>query len=149
MPALSWASARAEIAAILNGLAIGTPVAQALLRVYETPPKLAADFPCVVIMGIAKGEPQRAALIREREYTCRLRLLVQDADINRAADIIDAFQEAILVAFDGNLTLNGKVSNLHGPQWQEAETLDVGGQTQQASDGFVRFVMVDNVTFAP
>lgn len=149
MPSINWLTARAEIAAILTGVAVTAPIAETIRRVFEVPPKLASDFPCVAIMGVSKGEPQRAMALREREYTARLRLIIQDADLNRAADLIDAFQEAITDAFDQNVTLNGKVSLLHGPQWQEAETLDIGGQSQWGADAFVRFVMVDDIVFAP
>lgn len=149
MPSINWLIARAEIATILTGVAITTPLAQSIARVYETPPKIAPDFPCIIIVGTAKGEPERSADIRTREYTSRIRLLVKDADVNRAADIIDAFEEAIVDRFDINLTMNGKVSNLHGPSWLEPGTLDSGGQDQWGADAFVRFVMVDNPGFAP
>lgn len=148
MPSINWLTARAEIAAILNGVAITSPIASSIQRVFETPPKYVSDFPCVMIVGTAKADPERSSGLREREYTARIRLLVRDADINRAADIIDAFQEAILDAFDQNLTLNSKVSNLNGPQWLEAGTLDAGGEDQWGSDAFVRFRMFDSPGFA-
>lgn len=148
MPSINWLTARAEIATILSTVAITSPVASTIARVYETQPKQASDFPCVIIMGTAKGPPERSSGLRQRDYTARLRLLVQDADINRAADIIDAFQEAIVDAFDQNLTLNTKVSNLNGPEWEEPATLDAGGQNQQGADGFVTFRMLDNPGFA-
>lgn len=149
MPTTNWLTARAEIASILNGVAVAAPIATSLVRVFETPPKQVSDFPCVIIIGTAKAEPERAMAIRDRNYTARLRLIVQDADINRAADIIDALQEAIIDAFDANLTLNGKVSNLTGPQWLEAGVVDAGGQDQWGCDAFVRFLMTDSPTFAP
>lgn len=148
MPSTNWLTARAEIAAILNGVSITAPVSQSILRVYETPPKAAPDFPCIIIVGTSKADPVRSSSLREREYTARIRLLVRDADVNRAADIIDAFEEAIIDAFDQNLTLNGKVANLNGPQWLEPGTLDAGGQDQWGADAFVRFRMFDDPGFA-
>lgn len=146
---LNWLTARAEIAAILTGVAITSPINETIHRVYETPPKQASDYPCVIIIGTAKAAPERAMALRDREYTARLRLVVQDADINRAADIIDALQEAIIDAFDQNVTLNGNVSNLIGPSWLEPGMIDAGGQDQFGADAFVRFFMTDAVTFAP
>lgn len=148
MPSINWLTARAEIASILNGVAITVPIASSIKRVYETPPKQASDEPYLIIIGTTKAEPQRSSGLRSREYTARIRLVVKDADINRAADIIDAFQEAIVDAFDQNLTLNGKVSNLNGPQWLEAGVVDAGGQDQWGCDCFVRFTMDDSPTFA-
>lgn len=147
MPSINWLTARAEIANILTGVAITAPLAQSIKRVYETPPKQASDEPYIIIIGTAKADPVRSSGLREREYTARLRLVVKDADINRAADIIDAFQEAIIDAFDQNLSLNGKVSNLNGPQWLEAGVVDAGGQDQWGCDCFVRFRMFDDVAF--
>lgn len=148
MPSTNWLTARAEIATLLVTANITAPVASTIARVYETQPKQATDFPCVIIMGAAKRAPQRSSGLRQREYIAHIRLLVQDADVNRAADIIDAFQEAIIDVFDQNLTLNGKVSNLNGPEWEEPTTLDAGGQTQPGSDGFVTFYMDDIPGFA-
>jgi len=149
MPSINWLTARAEIATILTGVAITSPISASIQRVFQTPPKQLSDFPCVVIVGVQKGEPQRTAAIREREYTARLRLIVRDADLDRAADILDAFQEAIIDRFDINVTLNGKVSLVHGPLWQEAGTFEAGGQEHPAADGLVRFLMTDDPVFAP
>lgn len=148
MPSISWRAARAEIAALLVNVAITDPDSQTIKRVYLTPHKTATDIPAVIIVGVAKGEPIRSSGLREREYTARLRLVVRDADIQRAADLIDAFQEAITDVFDQNLTLNGKVSNLNGPQWLEAGTVDIGGQEHTGCDALVRFRMFDDPGFA-
>jgi len=145
---INWLAARAEIAAILSGVSITAPVAASILRVFETPPKQASDLPCVIIVGVSKLAPVRSSGLREREYVARLRLIVQDADINRTADMLDAFEEAIIDAFDKNLTLNGKVSNLGGPSWNEPDTLDAGGQSQWGADAFVTFRMFDDPGFA-
>lgn len=148
MPSINWLLARTEIASILNGVAITSPIATSIKRVYEHPKINVTDFPCVMIIGVAKSEPQRSSGLRSREYTARLRLMVEDSDIDRADDLIDAFEEAITDAFDQNLTLNAKVSNLNGPQWLEPGPIDAGGQARQGVDGFVRFTMDDDVVFA-
>lgn len=148
MPTTNWLTARAEIASVLTGVAITSPISATILRVFETPPKQVSDFPCVIIVGASKADPIRSSGLRQRDYTARLRLIVNDADINRAADIIDAFEEAIIDAFDANLTLNGKVSNLNGPRWNEPGVVDAGGQDQWGADAFVVFSMDDSPTFA-
>lgn len=148
MPSLSWLTARAEIAATLTGIAITSPLVQTIQRVYETPPKQVSDFPCLIIMGTAKDPPERSSGLRQRDYTARIRLIVEDADLDRAADIIDAFEEAMIVAFDGNLTLNGAVSNLIGPSFLEPGFVDVGGQEHRGVDAFVRFRMLDAPGFS-
>lgn len=148
MPSIAWLTARAEIATILTGVAISSPVAATIKRVYETPHKHVTDLPCVVVVGTAKPLIIRSSGLREREYVARLRLVIDDADLEQTADMIDAFEEAIIDAFDANLTLNGKVSNLNGPAWEEPETFDVGGQTRWGADALVSFRMFDDPGFA-
>lgn len=148
MPALSWLVARAAIAEMLRPVAIIFPTGITIERVFETPPKQVSDFPCIIIMGVAKAPPVRSSGLRERDYTARLRVAVDDADIHRSADILDSFTEAIIDAFDANLTVDGTVSNLIGPEWEEAQLLDAGGQNVRAVDGFVQFRMFDSPGFS-
>ncbi len=147
MPAVSWRTARAEIATILTGVAITDPITTSILRVFQTEPKQVSDFPCVVVLGTEKS-PARSSGLRQREMTAHLRLAVQDADQNRAADIIDALQDAITDAFDANLTLNGKASNVNGPYWELPGVVAVGGQEQFGADCTVRITLYDDPVFA-
>lgn len=148
MAAVSWLLARDEIVSILTGLAITDPAAATLAKVYENHRNQITDFPCVIIMGAAKPDPVRSSALRDRSIEVRLRLVMRDADLHRTEAMLDAFQEAITTAFDGNLALNGRVSNLNGPAWQEADTLDVGGQSRSVSDAIVTFQIVDDPGFA-
>ena len=151
MATLSWLTARAEIATIITGVAITAPVSATILKVFETQPaEVPGDMPCVIILGAEKSLDRSSAL-RRREYIAHLRLVVEDADLGRAADILDAFQEAINDRFDANVTLNGKVTGLVGPDWElpdAATQSDVGGQSRQAVDGKVTFFMYDDPAFA-
>jgi len=147
MPTTSWRTARAEIATILTGLPITDPIAATILRVFQTPPAKASDFPCVIILGAVKGV-DRSSSLRRRQYTAHLRLVVVDADLDRAADLLDAFQDAIIDAFDANVTLNQKVTNVVGPNWELPAASDVGGQRQQAVDGTVELTIYDDPAFA-
>lgn len=148
MPSINWRTARAEIVTILTGVAITDPIAASILRVYAHPKTNVTDFPCVMIVGVSKGEPERSSGLRSREYTARLRLMIEDADLERQDDLIDSFEEAIIDAFDQNLTLNAKVSNLNGPLWLEPGPIDAGGQNRAGVDGLVRFTMDDSIVFA-
>lgn len=148
MPSINWLTARAEIATILTGVAITSPIAASIVRVYQHPKTNVTDFPSVMIVGVAKGEPERSSGLREREYTARIRLMVEDADLERQDELIDAFEEAIIDAFDANLTLNGKVSNLNGPQWLEPGPIEAGGLNRAGADGLMRFRMFDAPGFA-
>jgi hypothetical protein len=148
MPALSWLLARDEIVSILTGVAITDPAAVTLAKVYENHRNQITDFPCVIIMGASKPDPVRSSGLREREVVVRLRLVMRDADLHRTEAMLDAFEEAITTVLDNNLSLNGKVSNLNGPAWEEADTLDVGGQSRAGADALVTFRMLDDPGFA-
>lgn len=148
MPSLNWLIARAEIKAVLENLSITNPIASTIQRVFESPPAQLSDFPCIMIVGTMKAEPDRSAMLQDRDYIAKIRLFVEDADIDRAYLIIDAFQEAILDAFNSNLQLNGKVTNLHGPSWDFPGFLDAGGREVRGAEGLVRFSMADSPAFA-
>lgn len=149
MAALSWRTARARIAVLLKGVAITSPATASILRVFETPPAQVSDFPCIIILGAEKAIDRSTT--RRREYVAHLRLVVRDADLNRAADLLDAFQEAIDDTFDANLTIGQRITNLVGPEWglPDAPTGgDVGGQIQQAADARLTITFYDDPAFA-
>jgi len=117
----TWSAARDAIAAILDSVAITVPVATSIKRVYTYRTGAETEFPCVVISSPpAKRVERGPGGYRAKTYDVDLHLMVRDAEIARAADILDAFEEAIIDAFDNAVALNFAASGymlLSGPDW--------------------------------
>ena len=116
---MAWADAKARIVAVLETLAITTPDAQTIKKVYPNPPGTIGDVPCVIVYPPARGV-DRANSIRAKHYTVRLRLLLRDADLSQASALVDAYGEAIIDLFDGELTLSTTATAIEGPVVEEA-----------------------------
>lgn len=108
-------SALTRIAAIQAGLSITLPVAVSTKRAYRYPPsrdKALTDFPCWINMPrLVRVEPHIGLLVRW--YTVRMQVFVQEADLDRGAEIAQELVEAAIVEFTkpSNLDLNGNVTN--------------------------------------
>jgi len=124
---MAWINARARIKALLETVSITSPVEQTIKRVYETPPGTVQDLPCFIIYPPALTV-ERGSSLRIKHYTVRLRLLVSDADLDRAADLVDAYREAVIDVFDGDVTLNGTCTQIVGPAVEEAASSSYGGR---------------------
>ena len=96
---MPWSSARARIVVLLATLKLAEPVLSTIAKVYPTPPPTIGDLPCFVIYPPAL-KVERGPGIRIKTYTVRLRLLVTDADLEQAADLVDAYREAVVDVFD-------------------------------------------------
>jgi hypothetical protein len=117
---MAWREARAQIAAILAAIYITDPVVLAIKRVYTTPPATVQDVPCFIIIPPALKVERGASGLRIKTYTVRIRCLVSDEALDRAHDLVDAFREAIVDAFDSDITLNHTVTQIVGPNVEEA-----------------------------
>jgi len=117
---LTWRLARTRIAAILAAIEITDPTDANILRVYETPPATVEDAPCFVILPPALKLERAGGGLRIKTYTVRMRCLVADEAVDRAADLVDAFREAVVDAFDVDLTLAGTATHIAGPDVEEA-----------------------------
>ncbi len=148
--ATKWSAARAAIASILGAVIITEPVGMQIAKVYETEPQTIGDFPCAIIMGYAM-HVQRGAGLRIKTYQVRLRLVVREASLARKQELLEAFAEASITAFDGATRL-GLADNYHvieGPNWEEPHVLDAGGINVGAMDGILVLELKDAVAFAP
>ena len=117
---MTWRLARTRIAAILAAIEITDPTDANILRVYETPPATVEDAPCFIIYPPALKTERAGGGLRIKTYTVRMRCLVADEAVDRAADLVDAFREAVVDAFDVDLTLAGTVTHIVGPDVEEA-----------------------------
>src|SRR3990167_8161155 len=141
---MAWTDIRAAIVARLELVSITSPVAQTVKKVYATPPPAIQDLPCFIIYPpravIARGAGGRTKL-----YTVRCRLLVKDADLDRAADLADAYREAAIDAFDADVVLfNGALA---GQDCEEAAGFLYGGVNYTGFDCLLSITGVEGNTF--
>jgi len=125
---MGWRVARSRIAAILEAVYITDPMILAIKRVYVNPPATVEDAPCFILLPPALKVERGAGGFRIKTYTLRMRCLVSDEAVDRAADLIDAFREAVVDAFDGDVTLNHTASMIVGPNIEEPRGWDYAGR---------------------
>lgn len=148
---MAWADAKARIKTVLEGVSITTPETQSIARVFSDPPGSVpgGDVPCFIIYppSVAVG---RGTARREKAYVVRLRLLVMDAGIEQAAAFVDAYREALVDAFDADVTLNGTASpGIIGQTVEEASGFSYGGIDYTGFDCLLTVSMVEAKAFGP
>ena len=111
----AFEACRERIAAILGAISITSPVAASILRVYEMPPETVEDVPCFILFPPALKVERGSSGRRVKTYTLEMLCLVSDEAISDAAAIVDAFREAVVDAFDSDLTLNTTATLIEGP----------------------------------
>lgn len=138
-----YPAARSAIATILAAVAITSPVSASITKVYERQPDAGEglnEFPCVLITG-ATIEVSRATGLRERRYTVGLRLAVRPIAGGAMHDLLDAFKEAIITAFDLKQALGGGVAGFmveSGPNWLNKEPFVDGGSQWEEAELIIR-----------
>lgn len=85
-----------------SGLTITSPLAASVSRVYRLPPTGTIALEPICFMNSADLIAYKVfnASTRERIYSVRMQLFVQDADWDRAGDIALAFQDKLGAALD-------------------------------------------------
>ena len=148
---MTWrgtAQIRDKLVGVLNSVAITDPSAQSIIRTYATPPGSVSDVPCVIIYPPAVDAVDRPTQgLRIKRYRVRLRCLVIDRDLDVGADIADAFREALIDAFDSNVTLSGTVVGITGPEAEEAKMYLYNGKDYTGVDLFLGFEEKTNKAF--
>ena len=95
---------RDALVARLAGITVTLPNAQAIKKVYATPPATIQDLPCFIVYP-PRREVNRGPAGRQVLYTVRCRCLVTDADLSVGADLVDAFSEATIARIEGDIKL--------------------------------------------
>jgi len=145
---MAWRDARARIAAILGAISLAEPASVSITRVYETPPAQVQDTPCFIVIPPALEVKRGSSGLRIKTYTVRLSLLVTDEALDRAADLVDAFREAVVDAFDSDLTLAGTATMITGPNAEEASPIRYGGKDYTGIDFLLTVQIQGPRTFA-
>lgn len=138
-----YPAARSAIATIIDAVTITSPVAASIVKVYERRPDAGtglSEFPCVLITG-ATIDVDRSSGLRERTYTVGLRLVVRPIAGAPMQDLLDAFKEGIISAFDAKQALGGGVEGcmvVSGPNWTNKEPFVDGGAQWEEGDLVIR-----------
>jgi hypothetical protein len=144
---MGWLAARTRIAAILAAVSITEPVEATIARVYENPWETVEDSPCFIFVPPPR-EVERGSSLRIKTYTLMMRCLVYDDARERASDMVDAFVEATIDAFDSDLTLNGSASDIKGPRAPEgAKGFEYAGRRFVGIDCFLTVVIKEAKAF--
>lgn len=103
-----------RIVAIEAGLMIAEPFLISVKRAFKYVPKASqsvTEYPVFYNVWTFVGE-KRASNLRTQLYTVNMQLLAApiEPDQDIAADIASAFHDALVNAFDGDVTLNGTVT---------------------------------------
>lgn len=118
-----WPLARNAIATVLMGVSITDPINTSIKAIYQYRDDTETDFPCVVLANPpGKRITRGPSGYRDKLYVVEIQLLAKDADADREAHILDAFEEVIIDAFDNAVTLGlfSGFSIVEGPNWEAA-----------------------------
>jgi len=137
---MSYDAARAALVTLLEGAAITTPITKAIGRVYADPPATVEDLPCLILHGSSGARDWVAHGLSSitEEHTERVRLLVRDADPDRAFNIVRAFRSAIVTLITAGPTLGANV-RISRVSWDEPAGVMYGGVELTGMDIFVTF----------
>lgn len=127
-----WAEAKAAMLAILEAIEVADPrdeeAALLTFEVFGAPPA-SFEGDIAIIMFPPAMTAQRVAMRVDKTYTCRLVLYAKSEYSDFAADVLDAFREAIYDAFTVAVKLNNAadVQRIAGPIFD-------GGQGRRYGD---------------
>src|SRR3990170_1456781 len=125
---VGYEDARSRIGAVLATVAITSPLALAIKKVYADPPSTVEDQPCFILYGSAgQAEWMVGGDATEEDHTERCRLLVHDADLERAARLVRAFRAATIAAFGAESGLSSHAT-VFAFRWEEPKGFTYGGR---------------------
>lgn len=132
-------------------LSIASPITASIKKAYKYVPDRNVSLPDTPCWMNTWTHVRRERYHGQRDdfYVVNCQLAVNDADLDRAADIATAFHEAFADALDGNVTLGGKVivANLRGGD-PTLILLSWGGQGYVGLNEFVDLEIVETKAFA-
>jgi hypothetical protein len=147
----TWNAARDAIATVLAGVSISAPVTAQIKKVHKYRDVAETDFPCVVMPNPpGKVVSRGPSGYRNKLYNVLIQVLVRDADKDREAELLDAFEEAIIDAFDNAVTLGlfSGYSVVEGPNWDAAGIVQISDSVAAAgANGTLVIKMLDGKNF--
>lgn len=147
---MAWTDIRTAIVAVLAGISVTTPSAKSIKKVYATPPGTVQELPCFIVFP-PRVDVDRGAAQRRKLYTVRCILLITDADLDVAADFADAFREATIDAFDGDVKLGTVpgVGVLFGQTVEGAAAFNYAGRDYTGFECRLSLNVTEARTFTP
>jgi len=146
---VGYEDARSRIATVLAGVSITSPTAMAIKKAYEDPPATVEDHPCFILYGSAgQAEWMAGGDATEEDHTERCRLLVHDAELERAARLVRAFRAATILAFRAESGLQGHAT-VFGFRWEEPKAFTYGGRDYTGLDFLIGFHVNSPATDGP
>ena len=145
---MTWLAARQHLATQLATVAITSPSAETIRRVYEFPPNTISDTPCLVLnqpFGRVERGPNNRRL---KYYTVRLRLLVHDESLPTAVELVDAWREAVCDFLDEQITLAGNVQYMETYEVLEAASFQYNDKQYTGAEFLLPMRIKDNRVFA-
>lgn len=137
---MSWATAKARIKVVLEGIST-------VKRVYENPPNTIQDPPCFVIYPPAVEIDRRPGGWRKKDYTVRLRCVASDQDWASAAGALDTLREATIDAFDLDTRLDQNATIITGPRCEEAVQIQFGDRPFLGFDALLTVRLDDDTVY--
>jgi hypothetical protein len=143
-------SALDRIIAIQDGLAITDPIAEDVKKAYKYVPRAnvtLTDVPAFTNEWTLTSL-DRFVSFRIQNYTVHMQLFVEDADIDRAADIASSFHKELIDALDADIALNNTVTqhSLRGGN-PTLVGLERAGKIYIGLDLFLDLEMKEGATF--
>ena len=137
---MSIPNALTRIVAIQNGMSITSPRPMSVVRAYRhfPPPRKTIDAAPAWFNVWTLRNVRRHIDLRIQNYTVQMQLVVEDADLDYAAELATNFMPVVVDAFDEDVTLAGNATktDLRGG----ADTLglvEYGGKEYMALDLFL------------
>lgn len=127
MAVTTYQAFRGALATLLGTLAITDPSAVTIKRAYEFPPDTIEDLPAAVIFP-PSGDAEYHIALREKTYRVPVRILVSDADVDKAAEFVDAWREALIDLVDQNVSVTGTATKAWVSDWSRASSFDYAGR---------------------
>lgn len=127
---MAIADIRSAVVTVLRSVTISSPTSMQLKRVYEMPPETLQEFPCAVLYPA--GAQRERDGTRRTAWTLRWHVVAIDQRTFSAAQILEAFAEAILDAFDNAVTLHQAAWIISGPTIEVGTALQWGAQLYPA-----------------
>lgn len=131
-----------------DGVAHADTSNRGIRRVYLNPPPTIQDWPCAIIYPPSLPEIRRGSGLREKDYRCKLRLIMTDEDADVASELVDTFREIVVDAFDVDVTLGGRVTQAYIESIEEMDTFNYGNKPFIGMESFLRMEMKESFAFA-
>lgn len=145
---MTWAVARTALATKLAAVAITDPISASIQVAYEHPPSSITNDYAFALFPPAIDVERHPGGWRRNTYTYRARLFVYDSQADLAAEVLEAFVEATIVAFDDSSTERvGEVQIVNGPRVEEPGPLRIGPRTFLVADMFFDVQRGESATF--